>query len=447
MRHLAHPYLNSGDRRRLLAKRTDILATRREAAERAHRDRVEAEYLERQRQRERELQGERDRERQREQELTQLREEAERQRQRAEQAERQQQQQPPARSATVAQTQSLQTAHPHDAQFPSWLWIAASVVAVAIGFGLACVFSKPWLDRLSKSASAASPSQAAAKPEPAAASEQSSAPDIAQAARGNQRDTVGAMAAMELAYAFIEEVRAAETPGVEEKDARKHLLNTLALASRQLDAAEKLDPDAILEGQDDKDAPFRFTINELKSEALLLEGLTHQVYDLKRAIPALVAATKADPNNARAFFVLGLTHAANMNKANAVAAFQRAVALDPKNITYRKELNRAESLTAAEIAGYKATRAGERIYDAGIATANAGIMAWNVFAVIWNILTFPLAHAIRHLPSSAPASVRLMAKPPTWALVGLRGSALLPVAAVATALGAGTEGQNRFHNA
>jgi hypothetical protein len=79
-----------------------------------------------------------------------------------------------------------------------------------------------------------------------------------------------------------------------------------------------------------------------------------------------------------------------MNKANAVAAFQRAVELDPKNIKYRKELSRADSLSAAEIAGYKATRAGERIYDAGIATANAGIMAWNVFAVIWNILTFPL---------------------------------------------------------
>ena len=148
---LAHPYLHSGDRRRLLAKRTDILGTRREAAERAHRDRVEAEYLERQRQRERELQAERDRERQREQELAQLRQEAEQQRQRAEQAERQQQSRP--RVAAVAQTQSLQTANPQDAQLP--------IVGVDRSFHRRYgnrvwfspnVFIKPLMDRLSKSA-------------------------------------------------------------------------------------------------------------------------------------------------------------------------------------------------------------------------------------------------------------------------------------------------------
>jgi hypothetical protein len=390
---LAHPYLNSGDRRRLLAKRSDILVTRREAGERAHRDRVEAQYLERQRQRERELQAERERERQREQEIAQLREEAERQRQRAELAERERQKHPPPQIAAVTQTQSLQTAQPQEVRTFAWLWIAASLVAVAIGFGLAYAFRNVLtrlMQRMRRSAPIASAPQAAPEPGPAADRNQISAPDIAQAAGEKPRDTVGAMAAMELAYAFIEEVRAAETPGLEDKEARKQLLNTLSLASRQLDAAEKLDPDAILEGQDEGDTPLRFTINELKSEALLLEGLTHQVYDLKRAIPALVGATKADSNNARAFFILGLTHAANMNKTNAVAAFQRAVELDPKNIKYRKELSRTESLSAAEIAGYKATRAGERIYDAGIATANAGIMAWNVFAVIWNIVTFPL---------------------------------------------------------
>jgi hypothetical protein len=235
---LAHPYLNSGDRRRLLAKRTDILGTRREAAERAHRDRVEAEYLERQRQRERELQAVRDRESQREQELARLREEAERQRQRADLAERERQKQPPPQIAAVTQTQSLQTAQPHEAQTFAWLWIPASLVAVAIGFGLAYAFRNvlmTLMERMRKSAPVAFATQAASEPGPAADRNQSSAPDIAQAAPEKPRDTVGAMAAMELAYAFIEEVRAAETPGVEDKDARKHLLNTLALASRQLE--------------------------------------------------------------------------------------------------------------------------------------------------------------------------------------------------------------------
>jgi hypothetical protein len=161
-------------------------------------------------------------------------------------------------------------------------------------------------------------------------------PSLAQPAEHRSRDTVGAIAAMELAYAFIEEIRAADMPGVEDKEARRHHLNTLALASRQLDAAAKLDPDAVLEGQDEKDIPYRFTVNELKSEALLLEGLTHQAYDLRRAAPALVAATQANPNNARAFYVLGLTHAANRNKTAAVRVFGNAVALDPKALPSAK---------------------------------------------------------------------------------------------------------------
>ena len=118
--------------------------------------------------------------------------------------------------------------------------------------------------------------------------------------------------------------------------------------------------------------------------------MTHQTYDTKRALPALRRATELDANNPTAQYVLGIVSMANMDRTRAIEAFTRAVELDPKNITYRKELNRAESLSTAEVAAYKATRAGERIYDAGIKTANAGIMAWNIFAIIWNIVTFPL---------------------------------------------------------
>lgn len=212
-----------------------------------------------------------------------------------------------------------------------------------------------------------------------------------------ERDTPAAIAALELAHAYIEEVREAERPGVEDKDMRKDQLNTLSLAAKQLDLAEQNDPDAVLEGQDAKDIPYRYTVNELKAEALLLEGLTHQMFDLRRAIPALQKATALNPNQAQAFYVLGLTHASNMNKAEAIVAYECAVALDPKNIVYRKELNRAQNMSVSEIAAFKATRAGERIFDAGIKTANSGIFvynigvyAWNVFAFCWNVVTFPL---------------------------------------------------------
>jgi tetratricopeptide (TPR) repeat protein len=229
-------------------------------------------------------------------------------------------------------------------------------------------------------------------PEPSPANAQAPSPPPVMA-----RDSPGAIAALELAYAYIEEVRQADTPGLEDHDLRKHHLNTLALASKQLAVAQLLDPDAILEGQDDKEIPYRYSINELKAEALLLEGITHQTYDTKRAVPALRKATTLNPNSSRAFYVLGLTHAANMNRGAAVAAFERAVALDPKNLSYRKELNRAQSLSVGVVAAYKATRAGERIFDAGVKTANVGIFiynigvyAWNIFAITWNIVTFPL---------------------------------------------------------
>jgi hypothetical protein len=85
-------------------------------------------------------------------------------------------------------------------------------------------------------------------------------------------DTPGAIAAHEHAHAYIEEVRETDTPRLEDHELRRHSLNALALASKQLDAAQKLDPDAILEGQNKNEIPYRFTINELKAEAFMLEG-------------------------------------------------------------------------------------------------------------------------------------------------------------------------------
>jgi hypothetical protein len=441
---LAYPYLNFNDRQRLIAKRAQIITTQQEAAERARRERIEAELEERRRQtRAREELAERERaqelsrrrledERQREQkeradreraqELILQREAAERQRRLAEEAERKQ----AAAEAQLAVFRKQQAEEQEHRRASTIWWALASVLVIgAIAISLSLIYF--FRDALSKSALhfrdlfqrfklAILSASSSASPVPSQTPQDAASTPLApepQASAGPQfgrtpnaplpppeyrpRDTVGAIAAMELAHAYIEEVRDADMPGLEDTDARRHNLNTLSLASRQLDAAERLDPDGILEGRDAKENSYRFTINELKAEALLLEGLTHQVYDTKRAIPALIAATTANPNNPNAFYVLGLTHAANRNRSDAVAALQRAVALEPRNLAYRKELNRAESLTTAEIAGYKATRAGEKIFDAGVKTANAGIFVynigvytWNVFAFTWNVLTFPI---------------------------------------------------------
>ncbi len=211
------------------------------------------------------------------------------------------------------------------------------------------------------------------------------------------RDTPAALEDMQLAFAYLEEVRAAPSPGLEDTAERKELLNTLSLATKRLEAATAHDPDAMFETTDANGTPIRFTINELKAEVLLTEGLTHQIYDVARVLPAFSSATRHDPENARAFYALGVAHAVNMNKASAIEALQRAVALDPSNFEYRKELDRVENLSTAAVVVGKVTRTGEKVYDAGIKTANAGIsiynffvVIWNIFAFTWNVVTFPL---------------------------------------------------------
>lgn len=362
-RALAYPQVNTPDRQSLLRKRGEIIAAEQrqrheaELADRLQRDRAAAETQERlRRDAEQKRQGE-DAYRMRvERQLQALLEERERQQ-------------------TAASMGS-----------GTLLTIALALVLLAIVGLLAFVFrlrlQTAWGVGVAKAREMVTSlaqvyQQAADTSEPDKQSEPEKTP-VATA----PRDTPGAIAAMELALAYIQEVQEANRPDLEDKDERKQQLNTLALAAKQLDLAQRLDADAVLQGQVE-DVLYRFSINELKAEALILEGTTHQPYDVRRAIPALVAATTLNPSSARAFYVLGLTHSANMSKTKAIAAFEQAVALDPKNIAYRKELNRVQSLSGAEVAAYRATRTAEKMVD-------NTVMAWNVFAVIWNVLTFPL---------------------------------------------------------
>ena len=75
-------------------------------------------------------------------------------------------------------------------------------------------------------------------------------------------------------------------------------------------------------------------------------------------------------------------HAASRNTVQAVAALQRATALKPQNLSYRKALSRAQSFSAREIATHKATRFGKWILD-------SSTMAWSSFAASWNIVRVP----------------------------------------------------------
>ena len=177
-------------------------------------------------------------------------------------------------------------------------------------------------------------------------------------------------------------MREADTPGSEDHEVRRYHLDLLARASRELEVARKLDPDAVLEGRYEEGIAYRYGIDELKAEALLLEGITLHAYDIKRAIAPLRESTTLNANRPYAFYVLGLTYLANMSKTRAVAALQRAVALNPENLSYRNGLDRARGLSTREIAAHKAASFGKEIVD-------AGNTASSVFAAVWNIVRSP----------------------------------------------------------
>ncbi len=93
--------------------------------------------------------------------------------------------------------------------------------------------------------------------------------------------------------------------------------------------------------------------------------------------------TEIDPTFAAAFYSLGIAHFLSRNRRQAIAALERACALDPGNIETRKALDRARHMTDAEIATY-------RLSNVAAKTTAAGIKTWNVLKLVW-IFGLPLA--------------------------------------------------------
>ncbi len=188
---------------------------------------------------------------------------------------------------------------------------------------------------------------------------------IATAAR--PRDTPSALRALRLAWSFIEEVQSATLGDAEsEKRARTNL----ALAAKQLEIAFEADPDAVLSIND---AEITLGQAELRARTLNLQAILAETTALSIRFAEQAAA--ADPTYPPAFYTLGRYHYDERHKKEAIAAFTAALALDPENIDYQKALIRAEAITAAEIATYKATKAATK-------TAEVGIKTWKFLKVI-----------------------------------------------------------------
>ena len=204
-----------------------------------------------------------------------------------------------------------------------------------------------------------------------------------------QRDTPAAIIALQIAHSYIDEVETQPSLNPEDVQQTRELLNTLALATKQLTIAEAKDPDAVLEVKKN-DLIYDLTQANLKAHALTQEAFLVHMTDPRRAVKALDQAIQFTPDEPRPYYIMGIIHSQNRNPGRATTALAKAVELDPANIEYRKALDRAANISGTEVVGYKVTRTGERVYDTAVGVANTSIKAWNIFATVYNIVTFPI---------------------------------------------------------
>jgi tetratricopeptide (TPR) repeat protein len=190
------------------------------------------------------------------------------------------------------------------------------------------------------------------------------------------RDPIAARAALELAHAYLREVPLDKIVG--NPDAAAGHRSTLALAAKQLEIAQRADPGATLVIAGEGGRGETVTQQRLRAHVLLLEGLTWSHDNPRKEIRLLTQATEIDPAYAPAFHSLGLAHFYARNRGAAIAALERALALEPGNIEIIKQLDRARNMSDAEIATFKVTNAAAR-------TAAAGVRTWNILRLIWAI--------------------------------------------------------------
>lgn len=131
---------------------------------------------------------------------------------------------------------------------------------------------------------------------------------------------------------------------------RNTFLNTIALASNKIIEAEKLDPNATYT-QKVGDATVTLSIPQYKAMALEMEGTVYFFAgEDKKAIATYDKAIAIFPDFAKAWYGKGRAHIVLKNKAEAIAALEKAIEVDPEDIDYHKALERAKAISGSEIA-------------------------------------------------------------------------------------------------
>ena len=191
--------------------------------------------------------------------------------------------------------------------------------------------------------------------------------------------------ALEVALSYLEEVRADLTTLVTNPSSALDLLNTVSLAAKQLDEAQRHDPTATLTIEDTNGQSNTLDQTLLRSQALAFEGICHSVTDPKRAIPILERATELDPSNPIPYQALGMAHADLFNKQEAVAAYEQAVALRPDDIELRKELDRARNMPVTSVVVDRTARGVRAAWNVGSMIVS-GIILLVFLILAWNVI-------------------------------------------------------------
>ncbi len=164
------------------------------------------------------------------------------------------------------------------------------------------------------------------------------------------RDTETAVDAMQLAHAYMSEFHDDIGNTLTDPAFAAQTLNTLSLISRQLDIADRADPSATLtvEGKDGE--PNTLSLTMMKGAALYYEATCRMADSPKRAVQLFEQCLEQTPDAANAYFWIGTLHADMFNKARAIEAFEKALALEPGNLEYRKALVRTQNISGTQVA-------------------------------------------------------------------------------------------------
>ena len=164
------------------------------------------------------------------------------------------------------------------------------------------------------------------------------------------RDTETAVDAMQLAHAYMSEFHDDIGNTLTDPAFAAQTLNTLSLISRQIDIAERADPSATLTVEGKDGTPITFSLTMMKGAALYYEATCRMADSPKRAVQLFEQCLELTPDAANAYFWIGTLHADMFNKARAIEAFEKALALEPGNLEYRKALVRAQNISGTQVA-------------------------------------------------------------------------------------------------